>query len=116
MGGSLGGMMMRVANSMGMGCNAYVSSAPVQTQKESWAEKTSDETEGELQQIKLQHERTRRWVILKFIQALKENEKAFVAAGLILPGDKTLMQIVCRAYGIPYCKRQTRKERYGIKG
>lgn len=116
MGGSFGGMMMRVANSMGMGCNAYVSSAPVQTSVESWAEKTINETDGELQQIVLQHERTRRWAILKFIQALKENEKAFVEAGLILADDKTLMQIVCRAYGIPYCKRKTRKERHGIKG
>lgn len=111
MGGSLGGMMMRVANSMGMGLHS--SRGYSEPKPESWAEQVDSETEGALKSIQLEHERKRRWAILQFAKALEENRRQFVDAGLILPTDHTYMQIICRAHGIPFRKRKTRKQRYG---
>lgn len=112
MGGSFGGMMMRVANSMGMGLyrSDGHSHEPV---SESWSQQIDNETDGALKDIQLKHEHARRLAILKFAQGLHENRKEFVEAGLILPTDNTYMQIICRAHGIPFRKRKTRKERYG---
>uniref|UniRef100_A0AB39CEP6 Uncharacterized protein n=1 Tax=Pseudomonas phage HRDY3 TaxID=3236930 RepID=A0AB39CEP6_9VIRU len=106
MGGSFGGMMMRVANSLGMGLPVY--DAPRKSKRKSWAQRVEEETENELWQIRQDRVNNRDKAVNVFKHRLLDHYDQFYAAGLVKPGD-TLMQIICRAQGVPYRKKRKRK-------
>lgn len=101
MGGAFGGMMMRVADSMGMGGysrSTYIHHEPT------YAEKVLAETENTLDYIKERRDNLREDYIDAFRVHLKDNSDVLVAAGLVKDGD-TLYKILCRAAGVKYRKR-----------
>jgi len=105
MGGAFGGMMMRVANSLGMGCTHY---APTKPKRKSWAQRVEQETEDDLWNLKQDRENARSKAINVFKHRLLDNYDQFAEAGLVKPGD-SLMQIICRAHGLPLPKKRKRK-------
>lgn len=106
MGGSFGGMMMRHAIGLGMGC--YSSDPAPKQKRKSWAQRVEKETEDQLWNLKQDRKNKRSKAINVFKHRLLDNYDQLYAAGLVKPGD-TLMQIVCRAHGITYRKKRKRK-------
>jgi hypothetical protein len=107
MGGSFGGMMWRIANSMGMGGYSESYSHP---RSRTWAEITLASTEDELEKIMRKREQRRDDAIENFREDLKENAHVLCASGLVKKDD-TLHKILCRAAGVKYRKPKTRKSR-----
>lgn len=105
MGGSFGGMMMRVAHSMGMGGHSYE-----RTYRTPVKESVLESTENTLGTIKNRRERARDKAVCQFEKALLDNADELHAAGLLKEGD-TLYKILCRAAGKKYRKPKTRKSR-----
>lgn len=107
MGGSFGGMMWRVASSMGMG--GYSESYSTR-RSDTWADKVLKSTENTLEEIQHKREQRRNDAIENFREDLKENAHVLCAAGLVKKDD-TLHKILCRAAGKKYRKPKTRKAR-----
>lgn len=107
MGGALGGMMMRVANSMGMGCT-HAHYAPARPKRKSWAQRIEQETKDDLWNLQQDRENKRAKAINVFKHRLLDNYDQFAEAGLVAPGD-SLMQIICRAHGLQMPKKRKRK-------
>ena len=113
MGGAFGGMMMRVANGLGMGCYSDSRSVPStlvkarrsRSPEETWCWETERETRNTLDEIKMRREIARGDAICDFERALLDNQQALKDAGLLKEGD-TLYRILCRASGVPYRKRK----------
>lgn len=105
MGGSFGGMMWRVASSLGMSGHSYE-----RTYRTPVKESVLDSTANTLGTIKKRHEQAREKAVYRFEKALLDNQDVLYAAGLLKEGD-TLYKILCRVAGKKYRKPKTRKSR-----
>ena len=77
----------------------------------SWAQRVEHETKNELWRLQRDRESDRSKAIYVFKHRLLDNYSQLYDAGLLKPGD-SLMQIVCRAFGLPF-RKQKRKSRNG---
>lgn len=105
MGGSFGGMMMRVAHSLGMG-GANIRSSP--RREKTAAEKILESTEDTLAEIKHRRQYERDLAVGVFEMNLVDNAQVLYEAGLLKKGD-TLYKILCRAADVPYKKPRKKK-------
>lgn len=109
MGGSFGGMMWRVASSLGMG-GSRMGYSDRPRDPDTWADKVLESTENTLEKIQDKHCERREEAIENFRRGLEEIGAELQAAKLVKEGD-TLYKIMCRGLGVKFKKPKTRKSR-----